>query len=473
MSMPKSLFDKLWERHVVVGETPDAPAVLYIDLHLVHEVTSPQAFAVLDGRGLKVRRPDNTFATLDHSTPTLPANAKGELPFSTPGARRQVETLIANCEKHGIELLGLGDPRRGIVHVIGPELGLTQPGKTVVCGDSHTSTHGAFGALAFGIGTTEVGHVLATQCVLQRKPKSMRVIFDGALSPGVGAKDMALAMIAEIGADGGQGYAIEFAGETVRALSMEGRMTLCNMSIEAGARFGMIAPDETTFDWVKGRDFAPSGEAWAAALAKWRGLATEERAEFAKEVRIDASTIRPMITYGVSPDAAAPVCANAPAPRTAAEKHAADYMKLDAGRPFTEQEVNRVFIGSCTNSRLSDLREAAAVMRGRHVDEGVVALVVPGSEAVKRAAEAEGLDAVFVAAGAEWREPGCSMCIAMNGDAGAPGELVVSTSNRNFIGRQGKGVRTVLASPATAAASAIAGRIADPRPFLCDMKEDA
>ncbi len=469
---PKSLFDKLWERHVVVQETADAPAVLYIDLHLVHEVTSPQAFSVLDGRGLKVRRPDRTIATLDHSTPTLPANENGELPYATPEAKHQVETLIANCEKHGIELLGLNDPRRGIVHVIGPELGLTQPGKTIVCGDSHTSTHGAFGALAFGIGTTEVGHVLATQCVLQRKPKSMRVTFEGELSSGVGAKDMALAMIAAIGADGGQGYAIEFAGAAVRNLSMEGRMTLCNMSIEAGARSGMIAPDEATFEWLKDRDFTPTGLAWNEALADWMELRTDLGAQFDKEAVIDASRIRPMITYGVSPDAAAAVDGLAPTPQSEAEHHAADYMKFAANRPFTEVQVNRVFIGSCTNSRLSDLREAAAVMRGRKVSKGVVALVVPGSEAVKRAAEAEKLHEVFLAAGAEWREPGCSMCIAMNGDSGAPGDLVVSTSNRNFIGRQGKGVRTVLASPATAAASAIEGRIADPRPYL-EARESA
>jgi 3-isopropylmalate/(R)-2-methylmalate dehydratase large subunit len=473
MSDAKSLFDKLWERHVVVEETADAPAVLYIDLHLIHEVTSPQAFSVLNERGLKVRRPDRTIATLDHSTPTLPANANGELAYATPEAKRQVETLIANCKQHDVELFGLGDPRRGIVHVIGPELGLTQPGKTIVCGDSHTSTHGAFGALAFGIGTTEVGHVLATQCVLQRKPKSMRVIFDGALAPGVSAKDMALAMIAEIGADGGRGYAMEFAGEAVSALSMEGRMTLCNMSIEAGARVGMVAPDETTFEWMKGRDFAPQGDEWDDALADWRSLPTEEGAAFDKEIRIDAGAIRPMITYGVSPDAAAPVSANAPRPQTDAQQHAADYMKFEIGRPFSDAPVDRVFIGSCTNSRLSDLREAATIMRGRKVKNGVITLVVPGSEAVKRAAEAEKLHEVFLAAGAEWREPGCSMCIAMNGDAGAPGELVVSTSNRNFIGRQGKGVRTVLASPATAAASAIEGRITDPRPYLGSMKESA
>ncbi len=467
--MAKSLFDKLWERHVVVPETGDSPAVLYIDLHLIHEVTSPQAFSVLEERGLAVRRPDRTKATLDHSTPTLKAGADGRLPYATAQAEKQVERLIANTKAHGIELFGIGDPRRGIVHVIGPELGLTQPGKTIVCGDSHTSTHGAFGALAFGIGTTEVGHVLATQCLLQRKPRSMRVTVEGELPPGSGAKDMALAIIAEIGADGGQGYALEFAGSAVRALSMEGRMTLCNMAIEAGARVGMVAPDETTFDWLKGRDRVPAD--WDAAVSDWRTLPSDEGARFDKEVVLNGSAVAPMITYGVSPDAAAPVTGNAPRAETAEARHAADYMKFAEGRPFTEQAVDRVFIGSCTNSRLSDLREAAAVMRGRTVASGVTALVVPGSEAVRRDAEAEGLHIIFLNAGAEWREPGCSMCIGMNGDIGQPGELVVSTSNRNFIGRQGKGVRTVLAGPATAAASAIAGHIADPRDYLDAARE--
>ncbi len=469
---PQSLFDKLWAHHVVVEETADAPAVLYIDLHLIHEVTSPQAFTVLAERGLKVRRPDRTLATLDHSTPTLPADKRGRLPYATKEAEEQVETLIRNCASHGIRLLGLGDPKRGIVHVIGPELGITQPGKTIVCGDSHTSTHGAFGALAFGIGTTEVGHVLATQCVMQRKPKSMRVIFEGLPPEGVSAKDLALAMIAKIGADGGQGYAVEFAGEAVEALSMEGRMTLCNMSIEAGARLGMVAPDDKTFDWLNGRDYAPRGDDWRRAIDDWRNLVTEVGAAFDREVRIDAARLAPMITFGVSPDAAAPVDAIAPAPASEAERLGADYMKFNAGRPFTDAAVNRVFIGSCTNSRLEDLRAAAAVMRGRKVKKGVVMLVVPGSEQVKRDAEAENLHRVFLDAGAEWREPGCSMCIAMNGDQGEPGDLVVSTSNRNFIGRQGKGVRTVLASPATAAASAIEGRIADPRPYL-EVSRDA
>jgi 3-isopropylmalate/(R)-2-methylmalate dehydratase large subunit len=463
---PTSLFDKLWRRHVVVEESADAPAVLYIDLHLVHEVTSPQAFAALDERGLKVRRPDRTLATLDHSTPTMPAGPDGRPAYANAEAEAQVAQLIENCARHGVRLLGMDHPERGIVHVIGPELGATQPGKTIVCGDSHTSTHGAFGALAFGIGTTEVGHVLATQCVLQRKPKSMRVTFEGACPPGVGAKDMALAMIARIGADGGQGHAVEFAGPAVAALSMEGRMTLCNMSIEAGARFGMIAPDDKTFDYLKGREYAPAGADWDRAVADWRTLKSDAGATFDRDVVIDASALKPMVTYGVSPDAALPVDASAPAPRTGSERHASDYMKFREGRPLAEAAVNRVFIGSCTNSRLSDLREAAEVMRGRKVKAGVVALVVPGSQTVKRAAEAENLHRVFLDAGAEWREPGCSMCIAMNGDKGEPGELVVSTSNRNFIGRQGKGVRTVLASPATAAASAIEGRIADPRKYL-------
>ncbi|MDZ7629335.1 MAG: 3-isopropylmalate dehydratase large subunit [Parvularculaceae bacterium] len=462
----RSLFDKLWARHIVVQETADAPAVLYIDLHLIHEVTSPQAFAALDERGLKVRRPDRTLATLDHSTPTKPAGKDGDIPYADQETEAQVAQLIVNCERHGVRLLGMGDPERGIVHVVGPELGATQPGKTIVCGDSHTSTHGAFGALAFGIGTTEVGHVLATQCVLQRKPKSMRVSFDGALPSGVSAKDMALAFIATIGADGGQGYAVEFAGPAVEALSMDARMTLCNMSIEAGARFGMIAPDAMTFAYLEGREYCPKGAAWARAVEDWRSLASDEGAAFDREVRIDASSLKPMITYGVSPDAALPVDATAPHPASETARLANEYMRFLEGRPFTEAIVNRVFIGSCTNSRLSDLREAAAILKGRKVKPGVVTLIVPGSQTVKRAAEAEHLDRVFVDAGAEWREPGCSMCIAMNGDKGEVGELVVSTSNRNFIGRQGKGVRTVLASPATAAASAIEGRIADPRKYL-------
>jgi 3-isopropylmalate/(R)-2-methylmalate dehydratase large subunit len=462
--LPRSLFEKLWSSHVVVDETADAPALIYIDLHLVHEVTSPQAFAALRERGFKVRRTDKTFATLDHSTPTKRRD-DGALDYATKEAEAQVRQLETNCRDFDIPLFGLGDRRRGIVHVIGPELGLTQPGKTIVCGDSHTSTHGAFGALAFGIGTTEVGHVLATQCVLQRKPKSMRVTFSGRAQRGVGAKDFALAFIAKVGADGGQGYAVEFAGEAVRALSMEARMTLCNMAIEAGARFGMIAPDEATFAYVKGRDFAPKGEDFDRAVEAWRALATEKGARFDTEITIDAGAIEPMVTFGVSPDAAIPVSAAIPRPREA-DRAAYAYMKLAGGEAVDSLSVDRVFIGSCTNSRLSDLRDAAEIIRGRKVKGGVTMLVVPGSEEIKRAAEAENLHRVFIDAGAQWREPGCSMCIAMNGDEGKPGELVVSTSNRNFIGRQGKGVRTVLASPATAAASAIEGRIADPRRSL-------
>ena len=469
---PKTMFEKIWDSHIV-HEEEGQPTVLYVDLHLVHEVTSNQAFDGLRLAKRGVRRPDLTQATLDHSTPTLPPGPDGRLPYATQDAEKQVHQLEANCAKHGIDLLGLDDARRGIVHVIGPEMGLTQPGKTIVCGDSHTSTHGAFGALAFGIGTTEVGHVLATQCVLQRKPKSMRITFEGALSPGVGAKDMALAMIAQIGADGGQGYAVEFAGEAVEALSMEGRMTLCNMAIEAGARVGMIAPDETTFAYLEGRERAPQGEDWDAAVARWRELPSDPDASFDTEVTVDAAAIRPMITYGVSPDAAAPVTGNAPQPANDSEREAAEYMRFAADRPFAEAKVDRVFIGSCTNSRLSDLREAAEVMRGRTVADGVTALIVPGSEAIRQQAEAEGLDAIFTDAGAEWRLPGCSMCIAMNGDQGAPGELVVSTSNRNFVGRQGKGVRTVLAGPATAAACAIAGHIADPSQYMSTETRDA
>ena len=464
--MAKSLFDKLWERHVVIEETPENPAVIFIDLHLIHEVTSPQAFTVLHERGLKVRRPDLTLATLDHSTPTLPPGPDGALPYTDDEARLQVEQLIENCENHGVELFGLDDPRRGIVHVIGPEQGATQPGKTIVCGDSHTSTHGAFGALAFGIGTTEVGHVLATQCLFQRRPRTIRVTFNGALAQGVSAKDMALAMIADIGADGGQGAAIEFAGPAVEALSMEGRMTLCNMSIEAGARVGLVAPDDKTVEWLRGRPMAPAGRAFDAAAEDWLALASDDGAQFDREVAIDAAAIAPMITFGVSPDAAGPVGAPLPAPQTEADQDAYGYMQAEAGAPFAGAKVDRVFIGSCTNSRLEDLRAAASVLRERKIADGVVTLIVPGSHQIKQAAEAEGLHDVFLAAGAQWREPGCSMCIAMNGDKGLPGELVVSTSNRNFKGRQGEGVRTVLASPATAAACAVAGRIADPRAYL-------
>lgn len=464
--MPKSLFEKVWARHLVAPETAETPATLYIDLHLIHEVTSPQAFAALDERGLKVRRPDRTLGTIDHSTPTLKFGAGDEPPYATPQAKSQVETLRDNCSRHGITLHDWSSKRRGIVHVIGPELGATQPGMTIVCGDSHTSTHGAFGALAFGIGTTEVGHVLATQCVLQRKPKTMRVTFDNRLPSGVTAKDAALAMISVIGTDGGAGHVIEYAGSAVEAMDMESRMTLCNMSIEAGARAGMIGPDATTFDWLYRREYAPADDEWFDAVADWRSLRSDPDAQFDKEVRIDAATITPMVTYGVSPDAAVGVESMIPAPRDDAGRQALDYMRFDAGAPVAGQAVNRVFIGSCTNSRMTDLREAARILLGRKVKDGVKVMIVPGSESIRREAEAEGLHEIFQNAGAEWRQPGCSMCIAMNGDQGAPGDLVVSTSNRNFMGRQGKGVRTVLASPATAAASAVAGEIADPRGYL-------
>ena len=465
----RTLFEKIWDAHVVAPESADTPAVLYIDMHLVHEVTSPQAFSELRSRGLKLRRPDRTLATLDHSTPTLPPAANGERPYANAEAKAQVAQLEANCREFGVQLYGWDSSDRGIVHVIGPELGATQPGMTIVCGDSHTSTHGAFGALAFGIGTTEVGHVMATQCLLQRKPKTFAIHVDGKLPRGVGAKDLILHIIGEIGVDGGTGYVLEYRGEAIEALSMEERMTVCNMSIEAGARAGLIAPDETTFAWLKGRPHAPQGAAWDAAVQAWRGLRSDEGAKYDREVRIDASQIRPTVTYGTHPGMAIAMDKPVPAARNAVEQRALDYMQAKANQPMQGTSVDVVFIGSCTNSRLSDLREAANVMRGRHVAKGVRVLVVPGSEAVRRDAEKEGLHEVFLAAGAEWRIPGCSMCIAMNGDLAQPGQLVVSTSNRNFEGRQGKGARTVLASPATAAASAIAGAIADPREYLTEV----
>ena len=463
-TQPRTLFDKVWDAHVVTPETADTPGVLYVDLHLVHEVTSPQAFSEIEARGLKVRRPDRTYATLDHSTPTLPAGPDGRRPYVTAQAEVQVRTLERNCAAHGVRLAGWDSEDRGVVHVMGPELGLTQPGMTVVCGDSHTATHGAFGALAFGIGTSEVGHVLATQCLLQRKAKAMRVTVTGRLQPGVSGKDMALAVIAAIGFGGGTGHVIEYAGEAVRSLDMEGRMTLCNMSIEAGARAGMIAPDQTTFDWLRGRRHVPAD--FEAAVAEWRTLASDPGAAFDKEVVIDGAAIQPMATWGTTPDAGAPIGAPVPQPRSDSDRKAVAYMGFTAGRPTTAEPVDVVFIGSCTNGRLPDLRAAAEVLRGRRVKPGVRVLVAPGSEAVRRQAEAEGLDQVFAAAGAEWRLPGCSMCIAMNGDQVGPGQLAVSTSNRNFEGRQGKGARTILASPATAAATAVAGVLTDPRVFL-------
>ncbi|HSM58936.1 MAG TPA: 3-isopropylmalate dehydratase large subunit [Candidatus Sulfomarinibacteraceae bacterium] len=464
----KTLFEKVWDEHAIVQE-PGSPAVLYIDLHLVHEVTSPQAFTGLRQRGLRVRRPDRTVATMDHSTPTTGL----ELPMFDAQAERQLNQLAQNCEEFGIRLFDMESPERGIVHVIGPEQGLTQPGMTIVCGDSHTSTHGAFGALAFGIGTSEVEHVLATQCLLQYRPKTFRVNFDGQRSPGVTAKDMILALIAKIGVGGGTGHVFEYAGSAVRSLPMEGRMTLCNMSIEGGARAGMVAPDDTTFEFVAGRPFAPQGEDWERALAAWRALPSDQGATYDREATIDVSSLEPMITYGTNPGMGVGISQPVPDPdglsepaQKASLEKALRYMDLQPGKPLLGHKVDVVFLGSCTNSRLYDLREAASLMKGRRVADGVRMLVVPGSEAVRRQAEAEGLDRVFTDAGAEWRNAGCSMCIAMNGDQLSPGQYAVSTSNRNFEGRQGPGGRTFLASPLTAAASAVAGKVTDPRRLM-------
>ncbi len=464
----RTIIDKIWDAHQVRAETDATPGILYVDLHLIHEVTTPQAFAELRARGLRVRRPDRVLATLDHSTPTLPAAADGTRPYASPEAAHQVAQLEANCAEFGIALNGWDSPHRGIVHVIGPELGATQPGMTIVCGDSHTATHGAFGALAFGIGTTEVGHVLATQCLLQRKPRTFAIHLDGRLRPGVGAKDLILHVIGVIGVGGGTGHVIEYRGAAIEALSMEQRMTVCNMSIEAGARAGLIAPDETTFAYLQGRPRAPQGEAWTRAVAAWRELASDPGARYDREIRIDAAAIGPTVSYGTHPGMVTPIGAPIPLARDAQEAKALDYMRFAGGRALTGEPVDVVFVGSCTNSRLSDLREAADVLRGRRVAAGVRMLVVPGSVAIKHAAEAEGLDAVFRAAGAEWRDAGCSMCIGMNGDIAEPGQLVVSTSNRNFEGRQGPGARTVLASPRVAATAAVAGRIADPDAVLED-----
>ena len=464
---PQTLFDKVWQRHEVVAESAATPAVLYIDVHLVHEVTSPQAFAVLRERGLPVRRPERTLATMDHSTPTQTAQVFGGAPIAIDSAARQVAQLERNCADFGVELLALRHAQRGIVHVIGPELGLSQPGQTIVCGDSHTSTHGALGALAFGIGTTEVGHVLATQCLLQRKPRTLAVEVHGALAPGVTAKDLILALIAQLGVDGGTGHVIEYRGDTVRALDMEERMTVCNMSIEAGARAGMIAPDETTYAYLAGRPRAPQGAAWERALAAWRTLPSEPGARFDREAHIDAARVEPMITYGTNPGMAIPIGGQIPHRQgDAAFARALAYMGLTPGSPIKDQPVNVVFVGSCTNGRLSDLRSAAQLLRGKRIAAGLRMLVVPGSQQVKRAAEAEGLDRVFLDAGAEWRESGCSMCLGMNGDVVARGEYSLSTSNRNFEGRQGAGARTLLASPLTAAASALRGRVTDPRELM-------
>ena len=463
--MPKTLLQKIWDSHVV-AEQPESPAVLYIDLHLVHEVTSPQAFTGLRERGLKVRRPEKTLATMDHSIPTTPI----EVPISDPMAAAQIKQMETNAAEFGITLHGMTSPHRGIVHVIGPELGRTQPGMTIVCGDSHTATHGAFGALAFGIGTSEVEHVLATQCLLQKKPKTYEVRVEGKLPAGVSAKDIILALIAKIGVGGGTGHVFEFTGEAIRGLTMEQRMTICNMSIEGGARAGMIAPDETTFEYLKGREFAPQGADWDKAVAYWKTLPSDEGAVYDKTITLNAAEMEPMITYGTNPGMGMKITDRIPVTESfsepsqkAAFEKALNYMGLKPGQSLLGQKVDVVFIGSCTNSRISDLRLAAAMLKGRKVSASTRVMVVPGSQDVKKQAEQEGLDVIFKEAGAEWREAGCSMCIAMNPDFLTPGQYAVSTSNRNFEGRQGKGGRTFLASPVTAAASALSGVVTDPR----------
>jgi 3-isopropylmalate/(R)-2-methylmalate dehydratase large subunit len=466
--MPRTIIEKLWDGHVV-HEQPGAPTLLFIDLHLVHEVTSPQAFQGLRERGLKVRRPDLTIATADHSIPTTDR----ALPIVDPIAAKQLAQLEANCQEFGIRCLGVHSKQQGIVHVIGPELGLTQPGMTVVCGDSHTATHGAFGALAFGIGTSEVEHVLASQCLLQRRSKTFQVRVDGALSQGVTAKDIILALIAKIGVGGGTGCVLEYTGSAIRGLSMEERMTVCNMSIEGGARAGLIAPDDTTFQYLCGRPHAPQGAAWEAALARWKQLPTDDGASYDRSIDIDADALEPMITYGTNPGMGVAIGAPLPDPSQVSDPLERDsitkalkYMGLEGGKPLLGHPVDVVFIGSCTNSRISDLRAAAAVLKGRKVNPKIKVMVVPGSQDVKRQAVAEGLREIFRAAGCDWREPGCSMCIAMNGDQLSPGEYSVSTSNRNFEGRQGKGGRTFLASPLTAAATALTGVVTDVRTLL-------
>ena len=464
---PQTLFEKIWTDHIVKPETPETPAVLYIDLHLIHEVTTPQAFTLLREKGLPVRRPDLTLGTLDHSTPTTPVHSFKDLAVVGESAASQVVKMQDNCREFGVELLGFESEHRGIVHVIGPELGATQPGKTIVCGDSHTSTHGAFGALAFGIGSTEVGHVLATQCLLQRRPKTLAINVSGNLQAGVTAKDVILGIIGQIGIDGGTGHVIEYRGEAISTLNMEARLTICNMSIEAGARAGMIAPDDTTFDYLEGRPMSPSGTDWDDALGRWKELSSNADANFDKTVDIDGSELQPMVTFGTNPGMVVPI--NDPIPAANGDegfRKALAYMQLDPGKPLSNAQVDVVFVGSCTNSRLSDLQQAADILRDRKIAEHVTMLIVPGSQQVKKEAESLGLHKVFQAAGAEWRESGCSMCIAMNNDAVPSGKLCVSTSNRNFEGRQGIGARTILASPLTAAASAIEGRVADPRKYL-------
>ena len=449
--MPQTLFDKIWEAHEV------ADGILYIDLHLVHEVTSPQAFESLRLEGRRIRRPDRTLATADHNVPTDGSTAAAQIRDQL--SRVQVETLERNCAEFGVPIYSIGSRRQGIVHVIGPEMGITQPGMTIVCGDSHTSTHGAFGALAFGIGTSEVEHVLATQTMQQRKPKSMLIRYEGELGYGVTAKDLILATIGQIGVAGGVGHVIEYAGPAIEGLSMEGRMTVCNMTIEAGGRAGMIAPDETTFEWVEGREAAPN----PLPLDEWRALRTDEGASYDTEVVVDASEVSPQVTWGTTPGMVVGVTSAVPEPAGEGDERALEYMALEPGTPMSEIRLDRVFIGSCTNSRIGDLREAAELVKGRRVASSVNAMVVPGSQQVKAQAEAEGLDEVFRAAGFDWRSAGCSMCLGMNPDIAAPGERVASTSNRNFEGRQGRGARSHLVSPKMAAAAAIEGHFVDIR----------
>jgi len=466
----RTLYDKIWDGHVVAEQ--DGEAILYVDLHLIHEVTTPQAFAGLRAARRPVRRPDRTLAVADHNVPTE-GQALGVAAVADDEARLQLQTLERNVKDHGIEFFPMGDVRNGIVHVVGPEQGRTQPGMTIVCGDSHTSTHGAFGALAQGIGTSEVEHVLATQTLRQKKSKNLRVTIEGEPIPGVGAKDYALAVIREIGTAGGTGYVIEYAGSAIRALSMEGRMTLCNLTIEAGARAGLVAPDETTFDYLRGRPATPKGAAWEMALSYWKSFFSDPDARFDREIAIDAASIAPLVTWGTSPEDVIAIGDRVPDPESfaspdkrASAARALEYMGLAAGQPITEAKVDVVFIGSCTNSRIEDLRAAARIVEGRTVASHVRAMVVPGSGLVRAQAEEEGLDEVFLAAGFEWREPGCSMCLAMNPDKVPPGQRCASTSNRNFEGRQGRAGRTHLMSPVMAAAAAIAGHIADARDFL-------
>jgi 3-isopropylmalate/(R)-2-methylmalate dehydratase large subunit len=472
---PRTLYEKIWEAHTVAAP-PDGTTLLYIDRHLVHEVTSPQAFEGLRRRGRTVRRPDLTLAVPDHIVPTTPRRSEtgATLPAGDPDAVRLIDALRRNAAEAGIRHIDAAAPEQGIVHVVGPEQGFTLPGTTIVCGDSHTSAHGALGALAFGIGTSDVEHVLATQTLLIRKSRTMEVRVEGTLGFGVGAKDLVLAMIGQIGADGATGHIIEYRGGTIERLSIEGRLTVCNMSVEAGARAGLIAPDEATFAYLEGRPLAPKGEAWDDAVTDWRTLRTDAGARFDRTVRIDAAQVAPMVSWGISPEDVAPIHAVVPDPasfadaaRRQAARRALDYMGLEPGEPLTRIAIEHVFIGSCTNSRIEDLRAAAAVAKGRHVAPGIrQALVVPGSGLVKRQAEQEGLDRIFTAAGFEWREPGCSMCLAMNPDRVPPGERCASTSNRNFVGRQGPGARTHLVSPAMAAAAAVTGRLTDVRELM-------